>query len=64
VIEEIKQLPRAEQWRVLQFAFEMARERQLPGKQLANLAQKMAASDHPSEVQELRDEIQRGFYGE
>ena len=64
VIEEIKHLPRAEQSRVLQFAFELARERQLPGKKLSELAQKMADSGDPAEVQSLRDEIHRGFYGE
>lgn len=64
VIEEIKHLSRAEQSRVLQFAFELARERQLPGKQLAELAQRMADSDNPAEVKQLRDEIHRGFYGE
>ena len=64
VIEEIKHLPRAEQSRVLQFAFELARERQLPGKTLSDLAHKMAESDNPAAVQSLREEIQRGFYGE
>ncbi len=64
VIEEIKHLPRAEQSRVLQFAFELARERQLPGQELSALAQKMADSQNPAEAKILRDEIQRGFYGE
>jgi len=64
VIEEIKHLPRAEQSRVLQFAFELARERQLPGNQLSELAQQMADASNPAEVKKLRDEIHRGFYGE
>jgi isocitrate/isopropylmalate dehydrogenase len=64
VIEEIKHLPRAEQSRVLQFAFELARERQLPGQQLSDLAQRMADSNDPAEAKKLRDEIHRGFYGE
>jgi isocitrate/isopropylmalate dehydrogenase len=64
VIDEIKHLPRAEQSRVLQFAFELARERQLPGKQLSELAQQMADSSNPAEAKKLRDEIHRGFYGE
>jgi hypothetical protein len=64
VIEEIKHLPRAEQSRVLRFAFELARERQLPGKKLSELAQRMADSGDPVEVKKLRDEIHRGFYGE
>ena len=64
VIEEIKQLPRAEQSRVLHFALELARERQLPGHKLSELAQKMTDASDPAEAQKLRDEIHRGFYGE
>ena len=64
VIEEIKHLPRAEQSRVLRFAFELARERQLPGQELSDLAQKMADAGDSAEAKKLRDEIQRGFYGE
>ena len=64
VIEEIKHLPRTEQSRVLQFAFELARKRQLPGKKLSALAQRMADSDDPAEVEKLKSEITSGFYGE
>ena len=64
VIEEIKLLPRAEQSRVIQFAFELARKRQLPGKELSELAQRMADSDDPAETERLKAEITRGFYGE
>jgi isocitrate/isopropylmalate dehydrogenase len=64
VIKEIKQLPRAEQSRVLRFAFELARERQLPGKKLSALAQQMADSSDSAEKKKLRAEIHRGFYGE
>ena len=64
VIEEIKQLPRAEQSRVLHFAFELARERQLSGEELTGLAQRMADSKDPAEKKRLREEIHRGFYGE
>jgi hypothetical protein len=64
VIEEIKHLPRAEQSQVIQFAFELARQRQLPGSKLAELAQRMADADDPAEVDRLKAEITRGFYGE
>jgi hypothetical protein len=64
VIKEIKHLPRAEQSRVIQFAFELARERQLPGKKLSELARRLADADHPTEVKKLRADIHRGFYGE
>ena len=64
VIEEIKHLPRAEQSRVIQFAIELARKRQLPGKKLSALAQRMADSDDPAEVEKLKSELTSGFYGE
>lgn len=64
VIEEIKQLPPAEQSRVLRFAFELARERQLAGKALSELAQQMADANDPADKSRLREEIHRGFYGE
>ena len=64
VIEEIKNLPRTEQSRVLEFAFELARERQLSGDKLSELAQRMADSTNPAETPKLRDEIHRGFYGQ
>jgi hypothetical protein len=63
VIEEIKHLPPAEQSRVLRFAFELARERQLSGETLSELAQRMADSNDPTEKKRLREEIRRGFYG-
>jgi len=64
VIEEIKQLPRSEQSRVLRFAFELARERQLSGEALAELAQRMADSNDPAEKKRLREQIHCEFYGE
>jgi len=64
VIEEIMHLPREEQSRVLEFAFELARKRQLPGKELSALAQKMVDANDPSEVERLKSEITRGFYGD
>ncbi|MCX6905517.1 MAG: hypothetical protein NTW03_18975 [Verrucomicrobia bacterium] len=64
VIEEIKHLPRVEQSRVIQFAFELARTRQLPGEKLSELAQRMVESGDPAEVERLKAEITRGFYGE
>ena len=63
VIEEIKQLPRTEQSRVIQFAFELARQRQLSGNELAELAQQMVDAKDPAEIKKLREEIHRGFYG-
>ena len=64
VIEEIKHLPRAEQSRVIHFALELARSRQLPGEKLGELAKHMVEADDPAEVERLKAEITRGFYGE
>lgn len=64
VIEEILQLPRAEQSRVLEFVLELKRQRQLSGKELSALAQRMVDSDDPAEVERLKSELTRGFYGD
>ena len=64
VIEEIMHLPREEQSRVVEFAFELARKRQLSGKELSALAQRMVDADDLAEVERLKAEITRGFYGD
>jgi hypothetical protein len=43
---------------------ELARQRQVSGEKISALARQMADSDNPAEVQKLREEIHRGFYGE
>jgi hypothetical protein len=70
VIEEIKHLPRAEQSRVIRFALELARERQLSGNsgplapdELGELARQMVETKDPAEAGRLQEEIMRGFYG-
>jgi len=63
VIEEIKHLSPAEQSRVIQFAVELARTRQLAGKELAALAQRMVDSEDPAEVEKLKSALTHGFYG-
>ncbi len=70
VIEEIKQLPRAEQTRVIQFALELARQRQSSGEtpllspdELGELAKQMVEAEDPVEGDRIEEEIVRGFYG-
>jgi hypothetical protein len=63
VIEEIKQLSPGEQSRVIQFALELARTRRLAGGELSALAQRLADSDDPAEVEKLKTVLARGFYG-
>ena len=64
VIEEIMHLPREEQSKVVQFACELARSRQLPGAELAALTEKMLDASDPQEIERLKAEITRGFYGD
>ncbi len=64
VIEEILHLPREEQSRVLEFVLDLKRKRQFSGKELSALAQQMVDSDDAAEVERLKSEITRGFYGD
>jgi len=64
IIEEIKRLPRDEQSRVIRFVRELARERQLTGEELGDLARQMVEAKDPAEADRLKDEIVRGFYGD
>jgi hypothetical protein len=64
IIEEIKLLPRDEQSRVVQFAVELARNRQLPAEDLLVIAHKILETNDPAEKKRLEDELTRGFYGD
>lgn len=64
IIEDIKLLPRDEQSRVVQFAVELARGRQLPAEDLVVIAQKMLETSDPEEKKRLEDDLTRGFYGD
>ena len=63
VIEEIEQMPPEDQSRVIQFAMELARKRQLTGTELGELAKRMVETKDPAEADRLEEEIVRGFYG-
>ena len=64
VISEMDSLPPDEQAKVIQHAFELARHRQLSADELAQLAERLAASNDPAEIIRLRSAMTRGFYGE
>jgi hypothetical protein len=64
VIDEIRHLPPGEQAEVIQFTFELARSRQLSGKELGELANRLSESDDPAEIARLKSAMTRGFYGE
>ena len=63
VIQEIKQLPAAEQDEVIKFTLQLARTRPLTASELSTLAQRMAESADPAEVERLKTSLTRGFYG-
>ena len=63
VIDEIKQLPPAEQAEVIRFAIGLARDRQLSGEELRLLADQLAKSEDPAVIARLRSALTRGFYG-
>jgi len=64
VIEEIDELPPEEQAKVINHAFELARQRQLSATELGELAERLAASNDPAEIIRLKSAMTRGFYGE
>ena len=64
VIDEIKQLPPGEQAEVIQFAFELARRRQLSSEELGELADRLAESNDPAEIVRIKSAMKRGYYGE
>jgi hypothetical protein len=63
VIDEIKHLQPSEQAEVIQFAIELARQRQLSGKELGEMAERLAESNDPAEIARLKSAMTRGFYG-
>ena len=64
VIEEINELPPDEQAKVIQHAFQLARQRQLSADELGQMAERLAESNDPAEIIRLKSAMTRGFYGE
>ena len=63
IIEEIKRLDPKEQLGVIRFAYQLDAERQLTGKELSSLAERMVQTTDPTEQAKVREEIVRGVYG-
>ena len=63
VIEEMDALPPEEQGKVIRHVYDLAEHRQLSGEELARLAEQIVKSNDPKEVERLKSEIMRGFYG-
>ena len=64
IIHEIETLPLQEQAEVIRFAYRLDAERQLTGRALSALAERLTPATDPVESVRLREEIMRGFYGE
>ena len=64
VIEEIDDLPPDEQAKVIQHAFQLARQPQLSADELGEMAERLAESNDPAEIIRLKSAITRGFCGE
>ena len=63
IISEIEILSPEEQAKVIRFAYRLDAERQLTGKELSSLAERMVESNERTQTAMLREEIIRGFYG-
>ena len=63
IIDAIKHLSPKEKAEVIQFAYRLDAERQLSGKELSALAERMTRATDPAEAALVREAIVRGFYG-
>jgi len=64
IIEQIKRLPPNELAEVIKFTRQLSGQTKLNGRELTELARKMAETKDPAEAQKLKESIARGFYGE
>ena len=64
IIHEIDSLPPAEKTKVVRYARELPVKQPLSGAELGKLAQQMVDATDPSEVERLKTEIIKGFYGD
>ena len=63
IIHEIDCLPPAERLQVVRYTKQLPTKEPLSGAELGKLAQQMVDATDPSEVERLKEEIIRGFYG-
>jgi hypothetical protein len=63
IIEEIAQLPPAEQQAVIRFAHKLEKQSQLSPPQLGALAKRLAGCSNDKEAATLKQKIVNGFYG-
>lgn len=63
IMQEIDRLPEDEREKLRTYAKVRLEPGQLPGHQLAEIAQKMYDAKDPAEAKRHEDEFIRGFYG-
>ena len=63
VITQIRDLPPEEQEKVRTFVRENLEDGQLSSEELADLSRQMVEATDPAEVDRLKQQIIRGFYG-
>jgi hypothetical protein len=63
IIAEIEHMPADEQAKVVAFAQHLGERAMLSGADLSKLAGRLADGPHPAEAAQLREEIEKGFYG-
>lgn len=64
IIEEIKQLPRNEQDRVVEFVQTLEKGRPWSGEKLTEYEKKMVETNDPAEAERLKAQIVAGFFGD
>ena len=63
IIEQIKSLPPDELAAVIEFTRRLSGQPPLSGRELTELAKKMADARDPAKANVLKESIVRGFYG-
>ena len=64
IIDEIKQLPRGEQDRVVEFVHTLEKRRHWSGEKLTEYEKKMVETNDPAEAERLKAQIVAGFFGD
>ncbi len=64
IIDEIKNLPRAEQDRVVEFVQTLEKRRRWSGAKLTEYEKRMVETTDPAEAERLKQQIVAGFFGD
>lgn len=64
IIDEIKQLPRGEQERVVEFVQTLPKRRHWSGEKLTDHERRMVETTDPAEAERLKQQIVAGFFGD